>query len=111
MKWAVKQRLNFITTTLHTAARINRADLQREFGISVQQASNDLSMWQAAHPDGVVYSKTAKVYLATQKLPPPPIDPDARLMVLVPLVRLAIDRLHPTHDSGLIERLKRCIST
>lgn len=41
---------------------INRGDIAAAFGISIQQASNDLKTYQAEHPDRIEYDHRAKTY-------------------------------------------------
>lgn len=41
---------------------INRADLMEAFGISMQQASIDLTTYRNAHPQAVEYDLSAKCY-------------------------------------------------
>ena len=64
MRWAQKQRLNFISERLRTARYINRADIMREFGISTCQASNDLRVYREASEGRVRYNPNSKRYEA-----------------------------------------------
>ena len=43
VNWGVERRYEFIEFRLYWQGRINRSDLMEVFGISVQQASKDLS--------------------------------------------------------------------
>ena len=40
LRWGTERRLEFIDFRLYWEGRVNRADLTREFGISVPQASS-----------------------------------------------------------------------
>lgn len=63
MNWAAKQRQIFIRERLNETGQINRADIMKEFGISVAQASLDLSTFRDQNPRAVVYDLRAKTYL------------------------------------------------
>ena len=60
--WSVERRLEFIEFRLFWEGGVNRADLIDAFGISVPQASKDLSLYQERAPGNVVYDKSAKRY-------------------------------------------------
>jgi hypothetical protein len=64
MRWAKRQRLNFIRDTLLLYGRINRADLTERFEISVPQASIDIRDARAEWPSLMAYDATAKCYVA-----------------------------------------------
>jgi hypothetical protein len=65
MKWAARQRMEFIKNTLTCRGVINRSDIIKEFGISVPQASIDLKNYQELYPDSIRYNIKAKRYEAT----------------------------------------------
>lgn len=93
-RWGAAQRLEFIDFRLYWEGRVNRADLVSFFGISVPQASADLSAYQAGTVGNIVYDKTAKAYVATAGFRPAYFSPsgdrylaelrllDAELLVL-----------------------------
>lgn len=57
--------MDWIAETLRVFGFINRAHLQRKFGISAPQASADLRTFARAHPTAVQYNLNAKRYEAT----------------------------------------------
>lgn len=62
-KWFQNARQEFIAATLRQFGQIRRADIMRQFDISMQQASNDIAEFLAADPPHVVYDVRAKVYV------------------------------------------------
>jgi hypothetical protein len=76
VRWGVEQRLEFIEFRLFWEGGVNRADLIDTFGISVPQASKDLSLYQEQAPGNVVYDKSAKRYLASANFKPRYMDSD-----------------------------------
>jgi len=77
LRWSVERRLAFIEFRLYWEGRVNRADLMRQFGISINQASADLTRYQALAPDNLVYDKRAKHYRASPRFRPLLQAPDA----------------------------------
>jgi hypothetical protein len=59
-----ERRLAFIDFRLRWDGRINRSDLTDFFGISVPQASLDLSRYIELAPGNLKYDRSARVYLA-----------------------------------------------
>ena len=74
--WGVERRLEFIEFRLFWEGGVNRADLIDAFGISVPQASKDLSLYQERAPGNVVYDKSAKRYVASEGFKPLFLDSD-----------------------------------
>ena len=64
LRWGVERRMEFIDFRLYWEGRINRADLMRFFGVSVQQASADIARYHELAPDNLTYDRSAKRYLA-----------------------------------------------
>jgi hypothetical protein len=62
--WFQQRRQEFIAATLRQFGQINRADIMREFGVSVPQASADISAFLASNPAHVKYDVSAKCYVA-----------------------------------------------
>ena len=62
-QWFKDRRQEFIYATLKTFGQIRRADLMREFDISVPQASNDISEFMAVNPGYTSYDVSAKAYV------------------------------------------------
>lgn len=65
-RWGQERRLEFIETRLCWDGRLNRSALTDFFGISVPQASLDLSRYMADAPGNTAYDASAKAYVATQ---------------------------------------------
>lgn len=63
LRWGVEQRLEFIEFRLFWEGRVNRSDLMEQFGISVNQATSDLSRYMEMAPDNMVYDKSARTYV------------------------------------------------
>lgn len=76
-RWSVEQRLEFIEFRLYWDGRVNRADLVDFFGISVPQASADLSRYQETAPKNIVYDKSAKAYVTGPRFKPTFFTPSA----------------------------------
>lgn len=70
LKWDVQRRLKFIDFRLYWNGRVNRRDLQSQFGISVPQASLDIGRYQRLAPQNLTYDKNQKCYLPTQDYKP-----------------------------------------
>lgn len=75
--WSVEQRLEFIDFRLHWEGRINRSDLIDYFGVSVPQASADLTLYQESAKNNALYDKTLKTYVASPKYKPVFFTPSA----------------------------------
>ena len=69
-RWNVERRLEFIDFRLYWDGRINRGDLVENFGVSVPQASADLSRYQLLAPENLIYDKSAKAYVAAKSYRP-----------------------------------------
>lgn len=76
LRWGVERRLEFIEFRLYWEGRINRSDLIEFFGVSVPQASKDLSQYQELAPGNIVYDKSGKRYLAADTFTPRFFTPD-----------------------------------
>ena len=63
MNWFARYRHDWIAETLEVFGFINREHLVRKFGISVPQASADLSDFQRLRPGVMVYDKGRKCYV------------------------------------------------
>ena len=77
LRWGVEQRLEFIEFRLFWEGGINRSDLISHFGVSVPQASNDLSQYQELAPENIAYNKNKKRYEPTDSFRPRFLEPDA----------------------------------
>ena len=63
IRWGPRRRLEFIEFRLLWDARINRADICRQFGISAQQASADLATYERLAPDNMRYDRAQRTFL------------------------------------------------
>src|SRR5438876_2495539 len=77
MRWGVEKRLEFIEFRLFWEGGINRADIMERFGVSVPQASKDLSLYEENAPGNLVYDKKQKRYLAAPAFRPVFLKPEA----------------------------------
>jgi hypothetical protein len=68
--WGLERRLQFIDFRLRWEGRINRADLTSYFGLSVPQASLDLSKYAEMAPGNLEYDKSSKTYIASSTFHP-----------------------------------------
>lgn len=76
LKWGVERRLEFIEFRLFWEGGVNRSDLIDTFGVSVPQASKDLTHYQERAPQNAVYDKSARRYVAGPDFQPVFMDPD-----------------------------------
>ncbi len=76
-RWNVERRLEFIDFRLYWEGHVNRSDLVDYFGVSVPQASADLSYYQETAKGNAVYDKTAKTYVAGPRFKPVFFNPTA----------------------------------
>ena len=63
MSWAEDYRQEWIAETLRVFGFINREHIERKFGISQPQASNDLGRFARERPGTMIYDKSAKRYI------------------------------------------------
>lgn len=68
MAWAEDYRQDWIAEALRVFGFINRAHLERKFGISTAQASLDLHKFAADRPGVMVFNATSKRYEAVADL-------------------------------------------
>lgn len=73
----VDRRLEFIDYRLYWLGHVNRSDLIDFFGVSVPQASADLSEYQAEAEGNAVYDKTRKAYVPGPDFKPRFFEPSA----------------------------------
>lgn len=75
-RWNVEKRLEFIDFRLFWEGQINRSDITDQFGVSVPQASNDLSKYQEIAPKNLIYDHKVKRYFSSDSFKPAFIKPD-----------------------------------
>lgn len=76
-RWGLEQRLEFIEFRLFWEGGVNRSDITTRFGVSVPQASNDLSHYKELAGDNLQYDASEKRYLPTPKFSPRFMKPSA----------------------------------
>lgn len=76
-RWSVEQRLEFIDFRLYWEGRVNRGDLVDYFGVSVPQASADLTQYQEQAKGNAVYDRYLKTYVAGPRFRPFFFEPSA----------------------------------
>lgn len=76
LTWGVERRLEFIEFRLFWDGGVNRADIIDMFGVSVPQASKDLTLYQERAPRNAIYDKSAKRYVAGESFEPCFLKPD-----------------------------------
>ena len=76
-RWGLERRLEFIEFRLFWEGGINRSDIVEEFGVSVPQASKDLTLYQEQAPDNIRYDRSEKRYFASESFQPKFIELDA----------------------------------
>lgn len=76
-RWSVEKRLEFIDFCLYWVGQINRSDIMERFGVSVPQASKDLSLYQEAAPKNLDYDHRIKKYFSAKTFKPSFLKPDA----------------------------------
>lgn len=80
-RWSIERRLAFIEERLFWLGETNRADLVRQFGVSLGQASADIARYLTLEPRGVAYDKSAKRYVAGDDFKPALAAPDANRLL------------------------------
>lgn len=77
MRWGTEQRLEFIEFSLFWEGAVNRSDITARFGVSVPQASSDLSLYRDLAPDNITYDASEKRYRPTETFDPRFLKPNA----------------------------------
>jgi hypothetical protein len=62
-KWTIERRLAFIEFRLQWDGRVNRTDVATKFGISLNQATNDLVAYAKAEPQNIRYDLSLRAYV------------------------------------------------
>jgi predicted DNA-binding transcriptional regulator YafY len=77
IRWGIEQRLEFIEFKVFWEGGINRSALTGQFGVSIQQASNDIRRYEEMMPGNIVYDKSLKRYAPSATFTPQFLKPDA----------------------------------
>lgn len=99
LKWGVVRRLEFIEFRLFWEGSINRGDIVEFFGVSVPQASKDLTLYQERAPGNMGYDTRAKRYVAANNFILRFLDPDP--YVYLAQLRSVAEGAVPPHDSWI----------
>jgi predicted DNA-binding transcriptional regulator YafY len=107
LRWGVERRLEFIEFRLYWEGGVNRSDIIDEFGVSVPQASKDLTLYQEQAPDNIEYDKSLKRYFASQRFRPRfiSLDADTYLQRLATSDEPASSKRTPSIPSLCVDRL------
>ena len=70
LRWGVRRRLEFIDFRLFWDGRFNRRDMVETFGISAQQASVDIGLYEKVVPNNLAYDRAEKAYRRTEHFTP-----------------------------------------
>jgi predicted DNA-binding transcriptional regulator YafY len=76
-RWGTEQRLEFIEFRLFWDGIVNRSDITDRFGVSVPQASADLTQYRELAPENIRYDASRKRYLRTGDFRPRLLKPNA----------------------------------
>lgn len=63
LRWGVEQRLEFIEFRLFWEGHVNRSDVMTQFGLSVNQASSDLSRYSGLARHNMDYDRSLRTYV------------------------------------------------
>jgi hypothetical protein len=77
IRWGTEQRLEFIEFRTFWEGGVNRSDITQRFGVSVPQASNDLTLYQKLAPANLRYDSSEKRYVPTAEFAPRYLKLDA----------------------------------
>ena len=99
MRWGVEQRLEFIEFRLFWEGAINRADIVEFFGVSVPQASKDLTLYQERAPGNMEYDTRGKRYVAAGKFVLRFLNPDP--YVYLAQLHSVAERSVASHESWI----------
>ena len=70
MRWGLARRFELIEWRAYWLGRVNRSDLEEQFGVSTPQASVDLRSYQESAPGNIEYDPTEKAYVPTKTFQP-----------------------------------------
>ena len=76
-RWSIETRLEFIEFRLFWEGALNRSDIVEYFGVSVPQASADLTQYKELAPTNIRYDSSEKRYLPTAEFHPKLLRPNA----------------------------------
>jgi predicted DNA-binding transcriptional regulator YafY len=94
LRRGVERRLQFVDYRLFWEGQVNRADIMEKFGVSLPQASNDLTQYRELAPGNIQYDPSSKRYLRSATFTPTLFKPNAS-HYLVELKAVADEVLAP----------------
>jgi hypothetical protein len=97
------RRLEFIEFRLLWEGKINRSELVRFFGVSIQQASLDFAKYMEIAEGNMAYDRSEKVYRATPRFQPRFIVPELQTQTYLNQVALL--------TSGILSPLESFVGT
>ncbi|MET3646288.1 WYL domain-containing protein [Phyllobacterium ifriqiyense] len=100
LRWGTIQRLEFIEFKTFWEGGVRRGDITERFGVSVPQASNDLTLYQKRAPQNLRYDSSEKRYVPTKVFAPRFMKPNAD-RYLVQLKAIA-DRIIKLDDTWIV---------
>lgn len=74
MRWAMKQRMDFVRERLRFVGTINRRDLVEKFDMSSPQASADLKTFRRLNRGWMRYDKSKKTFVSKKPVETPTRD-------------------------------------
>lgn len=77
LKTNIRRRFEFIEFCLNWGGRVGRPQLQSQFGISPQQATNDLTTYLDSCPGNMQYDPRERAYVSSPKFKPKLISGEA----------------------------------
>ena len=77
IRWGTEQRMEFVEFRTFWEGGVNRSDITQRFGVSVPQASNDLTLYQKLAPGNLRYDSSEKRYVPTGEFAPRYLKLDA----------------------------------
>ena len=77
LRWGTEQRLEFIEFRAFWEGGVRRVDITERFGVSVPQASADLSLYQRISPQNLRYNTSEKRYVPAPEFLPRFMQPNA----------------------------------
>lgn len=66
-RWFIDRRQEFIAATLRQFGQVRRADIVREFDVSIPQASADIALFLDSNPPRMKYDVSGKCYIIIEE--------------------------------------------
>jgi hypothetical protein len=117
LRWSIAQRLEFIEFRLVWEGRINRSDIRQRFGVTVQQATSDLQLYERIVPANVQYDRNAKTFVPGPRFEPYFLKPvaDRQLLQLAAITNGLVDARETWFSElppvGVVPNLPRSVPT